>query len=474
MCPRFRPHGVPSGLSILVIALAISACASIEPSPPETNAPGNLQRHLTHAVLHPAAQANPHTTTPSALAIMPASPYVSPRRRHKTAYDNVWDRVRDGFSLPPLDSKYVSYYEDWYAKRPHYWTRMMDRAGGYLYHIVSEVENRGLPTELALLPAIESAFRPEAYSRAHAVGLWQFIPATAKRYGLEQTWWYDGRKDTVEATRAALDYLEFLHLEFDNDWFHALAAYNAGEARVLRAIAHNRKRNRSIRYETLKLKRETIHYVPKLIAIKNILSDPAKFGLDVPSVPNLRHFSQVTTRSQIDLKIVAELAGISLQQVRALNPGCRRWATDPDGPHYVLIPADRKITFLKALDRLSPKDRMRWVRHQIRGGDTLIAISQRYGVTVNAIRRANKIKGSLIRAGRDLFIPVSGTAYAGTQSQELDASSPGPTVHRVRSGDTLWALARHYRVYIRELTKWNAIRANDTLRLGQKILVYRN
>jgi len=267
--------------------------------------------------------------------------WAAMRHRHRrekaesetpVTYDDVWDRIRDGFRFPELDSPHVDYYVEWYSERPEYMERMTNRASRYLYHIVEELERNDFPMEIALLPAIESAYRPTAYSHAHASGMWQFISATGRRYGLKQNWWYDGRRDVISATEAAIAYLSFLRDEFDGNWFHALAAYNAGERRVQREILSNRRQGKPAGYAHLNLRRETERYVPKLLAVKRIIADPERYGVTLKRIPNEPYFTIVDTGSQIDLSIVAEAAGISTAELQDLNPGFRRWATSFRSP----------------------------------------------------------------------------------------------------------------------------------------------
>jgi membrane-bound lytic murein transglycosylase D len=428
--------------------------------------PQRLRTPATKSAKPGPAWSEPH------LRIAESAPPVYP------VYNDVWDRIRAGFSFPALDSQYVTYYERWYQARPDYLQRVVDRARRYLFYIVEEVEKRGMPTEIALLPGIESAFKPTAYSRAHAAGLWQFIPSTGRHYGLKQNWWYDGRRDVVRATQAALNYLEKLKNEFNGDWFLALAAYNAGENRVHNEIAYNRKRGRDTSYTNLRLKAETRRYVPKLIALKNIVLDPVRYGLRLDPIKNKKYFAEVDTKSQVDLSVISELAGIPHSELRDLNPAFRRWATDPHGPHRLLVPVANHQYVQTKIALLPPDKRMRWQRHRIRRGETLSTIARRYGVTVGSIKTTNKMRGTYIREGRDLLIPVSHMRYAsarGTNRQNTRRRSTGGTmVYRVRSGDTLWAIAQRHDVYVRQLAKWNAIRTNDILRLGQKILIYQN
>jgi len=382
-------------------------------------------------------------------------------------FDDVWDRIRHGFALPELHSPHVDHYVDFYAARPAFIERLSQRASKYLYHIVEEVEARGLPTEIALLPAIESNYRPRAYSHAHASGLWQFIASTGRRYGLKQNWWYDGRRDVIASTDAALRYLTALHDELNGSWFHALAAYNGGGGRVRRAIERNRISGAPTGYEHLKLRDETARYVPKLIAVKKLIAAPEQYGLTLPPIPNQPYFEVVDTGAQIDLARVAEAAGMSRDELKALNPGFRRWATDPAGPHRLLVPVAAAGRVAAKLDSLPEAQRMRRARHTVSPGDTLIRIARHYGVTTDALRRANGLRGSLIHPGDTLVVPLSGDAAV-----LAAAGGGGPVVHRVQPGDTLWDIAKRYRVPIKELQEWNEIPASETLHLGQKIMVY--
>ncbi len=399
-------------------------------------------------------------------------------------YADLWDRIRAGYGLPDLDSPYVARHEKWFANNPAYMERMVARARLYLFYIVEEVEKRGFPTEIALLPAIESAFKPHAYSRARAAGLWQFIPSTGRHYGLERNWWYDGRRDVIKATNAALDYLEKLNKDFDGDWHLALAAYNAGENRVMRARRDNRKRGKPTGYEHLRqLKPETRNYVPKLLAMARIVADPAKYGLELATIANEPHFTVVDIGSQIDLGVLAKQADVPIGDLYDINPGFKRWATAPDGPFDLLVPMDTEQTILAALESLPIEQRVRWKRHKVRRGDTLSQIAMRYRVSVAAVKKTNGIRGTRIRAGQDLMIPVSSrkisTRVANVTKPVKRTRQPAAppagrvvVVHKVKSGDTLWSIARQYNVYISQLTRWNLISRRSILRLGQQLKIW--
>ncbi len=392
---------------------------------------------------------------------------------------DIWARLRKGFTMEPLDSPQVDKEIQWFVNNPEYMQRMMDRARLYLYYIADEVEKRGMPMEIALLPAIESAYKPHAYSRARAVGLWQFMPRTGKLYGLKANWWYDGRRDVQASTQAALDYLEKLYNDFDGDWHLALAAYNAGEGKIGRMMKYNERKGKPTDYQYLKLKRETQHYVPKLMAMVAIVANPDKYGVKLASIPDEPYFARVDTGSQIDLGVVAKLVDMPVDDLHDINPGYTRWATDPNGPHQLLVPADKKDALIAGLSNLPEDERVQWLHHVVKRGDNLHEIARRYGVTVPVVRTANNLRSNLLRSGQDLLIPISSrplkpevirTAYRATSSRA--ARGGAPVIHRVRRGETLSSIARRYNVMVSQLAKWNLIQLDDVLRLGQKIKIW--
>jgi membrane-bound lytic murein transglycosylase D len=395
-------------------------------------------------------------------------------------HKDIWSRIRAGYGLPRLDSPLVAVHERWFAGNPEYMARKMERARLYLHYIVEEVEKRGMPMEIALLPAIESAYQPYAYSRARAAGLWQFIAPTGRLYGLKMNWWYDGRRDVMASTQAALDYLEKLYNEFDGDWHLALAAYNAGEGKINRMQGYNRNLNKPTDYQSLKLKRETVNYVPKLVAMANIVADPEKYGVQLADIPNRPYFARVETDAQIDLGVVAKLVDLPIADLQVINPGYTRWATDPDGPHHLLVPADKKEALEQGLSSLAREDRIQYRHHAVAKGDTLHAIASRYGVAPEAIRTANNLPGNLLRAGQDLLIPVSTRALtpavASAARPVAVAARPradsDPVIHHVRAGETLWSIARRYNVLVENIRQWNLLEAEDVLRLGQRLRIW--
>lgn len=334
--------------------------------------------------------------------------------------------------------------------------------------------------ELALLPIVESAYQPFAYSPSRASGLWQFIPATGKRFGLKQNWWYDGRRDVIAATDAALRYLQELSERFNGDWELALAAYNAGEYNVERAIKRNRQKGLQADYWSLDLYRETENYVPSLLAIAEIIANPARYNLRIQPVSNTPYFDIVKVDGQIDLAKVAELSGLNMDDVYKLNPGFNRWATDPDGPHRLLIPMKTARQFNSRLQSIPVEERINWKQYTIRQGDTLGAIATRHNTSVAALRDTNRLRNNFIRAGKSLLIPVSSKpARHYTLSQDarrfkgLKSSGDGRKyIYTVKRGDTLWDIGRHYGISVKELCQWNGITSRTILALGQKIDIW--
>ncbi|MGH8270596.1 MAG: transglycosylase SLT domain-containing protein, partial [Steroidobacteraceae bacterium] len=310
---------------MLITALAaLAACATRQPLRPQPE---------QQPVAPPAA-----ATLPPAEAPTPPPPAPPPQAAAPVQYADLFSRIRAGFVLPDPDEAPIDRQLNWYASNPDYLQRAFGRADMYLYYIVTQLETRHMPLELALLPVIESAFQPYAYSRARAAGLWQFIPGTGSRFGLKQDWWYDGRRDVVASTNAALDYLQALHDEFNGDWLLAIAAYNCGELAVEHAVQVNQAEGRPIDFWHLRLPRETEAYVPKLLAMKRLVEDPAKYGLAFTAIPNQPYFARVNTQGQINLQVAAQIAGITAEEVYELNPAFHRWATDPTGPFYLLMP----------------------------------------------------------------------------------------------------------------------------------------
>jgi membrane-bound lytic murein transglycosylase D len=395
---------------------------------------------------------------------------------------DVLAKLRDGFALTYEDNARTAAELKWFARHPDYLNRVFTRAQRYMPYIAAELERRGMPLELALLPIVESAYDPFAYSHGRAAGLWQMIPGTAKRFGIKQNWWYDGRRDVVDSTRAALDYLQYLEGLNDGNWLNAIASYNSGEGNVLRAARKNRKASKPTDFWYLKLPRETSMYVPKLLALVEIVADPEKYNLTLPVVADEQQFMVADIGSQLDLALAAELAGVDVDTVYQYNPGYNRWSTDPSGPHQLVMPVDVADQFVAALDEVPAADRVRWKRHKVKEGEAISQIAEKYNTTVSALRAANKLRGNTIRAGHHLMIPVA-TKPLSAYSKSADARlaktqnrqrAGNKIEHVVRSGESFWTISRRYKVTHRQLAAWNGMAPGDTLSVGRKLVVWTN
>jgi membrane-bound lytic murein transglycosylase D len=393
-------------------------------------------------------------------------------------YPDVFDRIRAGFKLEDIDSPRIDQQLAFYANNPAYLERVFGRAGVYLHHIVQEIEARGMPLELALLPVVESAFEPYAQSWARANGLWQFMPGTGERFGLKQDWWYDGRRDVIASTRAALDYLQYMHDEFFDDWLLAVAGYNCGEARVQREVARNRALGKPVDFFSLHLPAETRAYVPKLMAMRRLIANPEDYGIAFSPIPNEPYFAKVDTGGQLDLSLAAELAGISIDEIYELNPGFHRWATDPAGPHFLLVPRDTADAFQRNLELLSPDERVRVSLHRVRPGESIASIAKKYKTQPIVLRDMNSLGSESLVVGTELRVPtavVNLPAKVMLAAARVDGrgnrSGRRPEVHVVRSGDSLWAIAKRHRMTVNTLARLNGMGPGDTLRAGQKLVL---
>lgn len=398
-------------------------------------------------------------------------------------YRDIWDRIRAGYQLEHERNKRVEQQLQWYARHPEYMNRVAQRSERYLFHIVEQVEARGLPMELALLPIVESAFDPFAYSHGRASGIWQFIPGTGKMMGLKQNWWYDGRRDIVASTDAALRYLENLNQRFDGDWMHALASYNSGSGNVSKAIKRNRHKGKPTDFWNLDLPRETEAYVPKLIALAILIQEPEKYDLALYSVPDEPYFAEVDTEAQIDLAQAADLAGIDMDALYHLNPAFNRWATDPQGPHHLLVPVANASRFASELSAIPRNERVTWERYTIRNGDTLSTIAARYKISVRSLKAINNISGTGIRAGHTLMVPVAAAdvrhySYSLEQrlhnrrSQSAQSESGTRVDHKVQKGDSLWTISRKYNVSTGKIARWNNMAPGDPIYPGQSLAIW--
>lgn len=489
----FNATRIAKSLVVLSFVTALSACAELE-APDDPSRPPELAAAQTIELEPgppPPVLINPDLLWRSARITERSKgrPGDEPEALQAVAesekVSDVWERIRGslGFAQDIEARRRTQGEIAWFQRNQEYLDRMADRAQFYLPYIVREVEKRGLPSELALLPVVESAFQPFAYSPAGAAGIWQFMPATGRVFGLKQNWWYDGRRDIVESTDAALNYLERLSAHFDGDWLLAIAAYNWGEGNVQRAIRRNRRAGKPTDFWSIKLPRETRGYVPRLLALAMIVNDPEDYGLTLAAIEDDPYFSVVNLDSQIDLAHAAELAEITLEEIYLLNPGFNRWATDPDGPHRLLLPQVSVENFQQGLAGMAPEDRVAYRRHEIANGESLIVIANRYRTSVKTIQTINGINGSRIRAGDSLMVPVASRAFEDYKlshdiRRALARANQVPSdgikvVYRVRNGDSLWTIARRHNIRVRDLTRWNGISARSVIRPGQKLVIWK-
>ena len=392
--------------------------------------------------------------------------------------ESLWKRIRAGFAMPEVESPLVARHEAWYLNRPDYVQRMVERSRLYLYFIVDEVEKRKMPMEIALLPMIESAYNPTAYSRAHASGIWQFIPSTGKRYGLQQNWWYDGRRDVMAATRAALDYLDGLHDQF-GDWQLALASYNWGENGVSRAIAKNKAQRKPTTYSHLRMPKETRNYLPKLQAIKNIIANPEELGFPLEEIPNQPYFTTVTTSQHIDMQVAARLAEMTEDDFRSLNPAHTRPVITSNGTRTLLVPIDKAGIFNTNLKGYE-EPLVSWQTYTLKKNETLATVAAKFDVTQERLREINGINRHVaLKPGRSLLVPMDvdadasnfGDTWNTPEFQPPDDRFGGRVVYRVRSGDSLYSIAHKHRVTVAAIKDWNRLRSNQ-IRAGQRLTLY--
>lgn len=465
--------------TLITAAAVLSACAG-PVRDAEVPTPTVVNTSAAQDVAPPTEAATPADSTASELidiALAEAQAAIAtPTAPGPEPHADIFERIRAGFQLEDPDQRAIDVQLNWYVKHPEYLERTFGRGELYIHYVVTQLEARGMPLELALLPVVESAFEPFGYSRARAAGLWQFIPGTGTRFGLKQNWWYDGRRDVVESTRAALDYLQFLHQEFNGDWLLAVAAYNCGEFGVQRAIQRNLASGKPVDFWHLKLPKETRAYVPKLLAMRRVVEFPGDYGLEFSPIPNEPYFAAVDTGGQIDLKLASELAGITHDELAELNPAFMRWATDPEGPHQLLVPVESGSLFQESLALVATPDRVRTKVYEVGAGETLTQVAQRTGTSAAVIKQINELSSTKLRAGQELRVPESSALPAKVAMAAARVDRPGSQAsrgrfHVVRRGESLSTIARRHGVSTNTLAAWNGMATSDTLRAGRKLTV---
>lgn len=424
-----------------------------------------------------------------------------------TDYDDLWDRVRTGFSMPNLESENVRRQQVWYLNHPDYLRRVVERSRRYMHYIIEEIDKRGMPTELALLPIVESAYNPMALSRAKASGLWQFIPSTGRNYKLDQNWWVDERRDIIASTGAALDYLKYVY-EMHGDWQLALASYNWGEGAVARAIAKNRAKGLPTDYASLKMPRETQHYVPKLQALKNIINNPNLWAmLEIESIPNKPYFATVPKPADIDVTLAAKFAEMPVADFIALNPAHTRPVIRADIP--LVLPADKVDTFISNLEQ-HDDPLISWQTYTFKKGDKLEKLAPRFGLSLAQLKSINGLNGRRARVlpGQGLLVParnlLEGATLELASFTPPESSSPAPSRkgkrgagarhgkgktavasagnkggkkavvakrmrYTVKKGDTLAGIARRFNIEPRDIARFN--RVKNGIKPGQQLII---
>ncbi len=391
-------------------------------------------------------------------------------------------RISEGLVLPLASDSAIDRELAWYVANADYLNLVLQRSERYLHYIVEALERDGMPLDLALLPIVESAYDPFAYSRGQAAGLWQIIPGTANYLGLKRDWWYDGRRDVLESTEAALRYLRQLEKQFEGDWLLAAAGYNAGGGKVSRAVRRAEAAGGTTDFWGVRsyLPRETRTYVPRLLALAQLVAAPQRYGVSLPGIADEPYFRVVETGGQIDMALAAQAAGVSIDDLYLLNPGVSRWATAPDGPHRLLVPVDSAERLAAAVADSETLNGVQWNRHVVEAGETLSHLALEYRTTIAVLKEVNGLAGDMIRVGQDLMVPqpaglsdgfdlltVAGIAAGGNQSGEAH-----PQAYVVKPGDSLWSVARRYGVEVAELARWNSMSPRDVLSIGRELIVW--
>lgn len=396
---------------------------------------------------------------------------------------DVWDVLRSEFTLSHEVSRpEVQEQIRWLVAHPSYLHKVSRQSEPYIYHILFEIRKRKLPGELALLPMIESAYDPFAYSGVGAAGLWQLMPRTGSDLGLKQDWWFDGRRSIRPSTDAALNYLLHLNKLFSGNWILAIAAYDAGEGTIGRAIKANVPPGQAVFFWNLPVPRETKVYVPRLLALAEIINNPGRYHVSLPNIPYFPYFKEVNIGSQIDLNHAAKLAGISYKELIKLNPGFNRWTTAPYKPFRLLIPAEKVQRFNLNLANFPEEKRVSWTKHQVRQGDSLNNIATRYHTTVNLIKQLNQLTSNIVKPNQSILIPSSkNTAVVAKKenpvSTPLEHQLAAPRNHRiihiVQNNDTIQTIQKAYGVSEKDIQNWNNLMSNKPLSKGQQLVIWK-
>lgn len=449
----------------VVLCFLLGGCQSTAPATSDETAQTAATKSISEASSTPLVVMHPETVSAT------EPPPNLEADRSEPVDLSIWPTLREGMQLQhALEQTRVQQELRWLRDNPDYLKRLQPRLQKYLPYLLERTRDRQLPTELALIPIVESALDPYAFSPGGASGLWQFMRPTAKQYGLKIDRWYDGRRDIIAATEAALDYLQVLNKRLGS-WHLAIAAYNGGGARVARAV----KRATNNDFFELKLPKETQYYVPRVLALAALITAPEQHGVALPEVNNVQVFTKLPLPSQYDLSIASELIGVDYDELKAWNPALKRWASAATGPHHLIVPIllggndETPLDMAVAATKLQTTDieqRMQWEEITIQNGDTLSVLAQRYNTDIATLKTANNLAGTSIRAGRPLLIPVNGAP-----SSTADKAKPGTVAYTIRPGDSLWSIAKQHNVTVARLVKTNQVAPRDVLQIGQTLQV---
>lgn len=389
--------------------------------------------------------------------------------------DIFWPQLRRIFTLDHYTYKTpVREQITWFQNHPQWLTKTLTQAAPYMYYVYTQVKKRHLPGELVLLPVIESAYDPFAYSPVGAAGLWQLMPQTASGYGVKEDWWYDGRRDIYASTNAALNYLTYLMNFFNGNWLYAVGSYNAGQGTVQNAINDNAEHDRDTDFWNLPVPNVTNAYVAQLLALAAIIANPHEYGINLPPLKDGPYFAEVNVGTQINLAAAARMAHISLAELYKLNPGYNRWATDPNGPSLLLLPIDKIDIFKQNFRRQPVQQIISWNRYQVRPGDSLSSIANQFGTRIGRLQEINKLNSKMLRIGQTILIPKHNAEIGSVAPQvKVNTSHPkGQIMVDVNIGDSLWSLAIKYQVQPAQIMKWNHLSPNAPLHVGQKLVIF--
>lgn len=401
-------------------------------------------------------------------------------KAQQDSQDSLWSVLAKSFSIPYQLTPQIQAQIDWYCTHPKELELITRRAAPYLYYIYRKVTAYNLPAEIALLPMIESHYDPSVLSAAGAGGLWQLMPRTATALGLRQNWWYDGRHDVIASTKAALDYLAYLQNLFDGNWLLTLAAYNSGEGLVQQAIGKNMQAGLPTSFWSLDLPQQTQIYVPRLLALITIIRNPSKYAVKLPPVKNEPYLEAVDIGSQIELAKAAQLADIDLNTLCSFNPGYKHWATDPHGRHRLLLPIDVIDDFKAKLAQIPKEKRVNWDHYEVQANETLANIAHKFNIKVELIKEINHLKSELVTVGQSLLLPLGTLQHKNDKIHYITAEAkitpsaeqPKQIIHIVKEGETIWTIARRYKVKRAWLCKWNKLSLNTILHPKQQLVIY--